>query len=1508
MGTLSQLVTVVWKELCLRAMLRQGWLSLSECLLAPLLCLVLLLTTGPPFVNKLRDVPISGVDLLDWPCAVVEKQLVFRRVAYAPHAPYSMRLMEATFREFSPVEGLVGFQDPQAVTEFARTKANDSNAFDLVIVFDNLRRTDDKPPEDLRYTLRYNTSRLYLLDDRDDRRGYYPLRRDYVVPLVCLLGDSHLRLTAQALGRPEPRYRWRTRSFSDNKIPRTVVHRDYSALAFQLGVVWLLLNYAADTVGDKRTRHREFRRIMGQTTFVYWFEVLLRGLGPMLASCCGLLFVVTSVPDRFGFSYLQYTDPTVLLTLLYTYALHVLTFVTLVTTFFTSETLVVLATCFAVLISFLPYLLFVEMTFPFRLICCMLPNTALQLAMDIILTFERDMTGMQWDQLNMMLSAEVPSLASVLLVMLLGVSFNVVLALIMDDVLPLSTNTDGPRLFHICASSKLRTPWQVPDPEHELFERSEHRLYEPPGIYVDNVTKVFGHRVVLKNVRLRVYEGEALALLGPNGSGKSTLANIVVGYEAPSGGDVFVCQHSVRQSPRAARRHVGFLPQTCMLFPYMTVSENLHYFSQMTDQNVSSTLVFELLRTFFLHPRRHDLVSELSQGLRKCAGLCVALMAAPKVLVLDDLTSGVDVMLRRRMLKLIKTVKDQCAILITSQRPDELDFVVDKVAILARGVVQCVGSPAFLRDAYAVPYRCRLIRDTTDCRSAFVEAELRECLPHAKLISKAANELLFSLGTRKLLNFGHTFRSLNASAPSLYIRDVGFPYVSLEDVLIRVSYMSGEAMVPPTGGLNVAPGAKVHVARSGSVLWRGLLALLRYRLLHLGRHVVFYTLLLLMGSLLFLVFCDRVASVRTPFPRALPRIPLDPEALRHGYVRSVTETADLAQAVINLGSRRGVKLVKAASTVGDALGAGNFTAPFAFDLGTQALVSWYNVRSRRSEAMSLLLLQNAALQFVSGNTMQRVEAAIEFLPGGASVSPVNVFTWLSDVELKLSGATFVPISLGLFSAAAALFPAVDQADGGRLLQRLSGLPGALYWLSNMFWDYVVLYMLYMLLLSPMVVIWGFGDSIEFWGSVVLLFAAYGWAAIPLAYVLSQLAGPRPSRAFSLAVVVKCVFGVLAVLYVIRLHLSFYVGEEESPSRELLELISMITRMVPTVSISWGLGRAMWLTSLNELCHMDNDADFMQACRILNATESSMHLVRRYWFLVRCCNVRLACMHNVQKCVLPQAHLLTWNPHSVWPEVASLLLAGLLCLAVLCFAETNVWWILRRMCGYQPHLYVTRAPKCLLNEGQKERLVRHFRDKTLPCIDTLVVSHVRQETGPYAPLHDISLCMHRRECLALLGPTGSGRSLLLRILTAQVPVSDGNAHLLGADLFAHSSEFVRALGYASEERDAVGWLTGRQLLRHMARMRRVPPKAVAVVVEQLLRMLDLVEQSEHHVSVYSSGERAKLAVALALVGAPPVVLLDKPTDGLDPVARRRVWHTIITFVKKTHMSVLLATEE
>lgn len=122
-----------------------------------------------------------------------------------------------------------------------------------------------------------------------------------------------------------------------------------------------------------------------------------------------------------------------------------------------------------------------------------------------------------------------------------------------------------------------------------------------------------------------------------------------------------------------------------------------------------------------------------------------------------------------------------------------------QVAILAKGVVQCYGSPDFLKKAYGTAYRFRLIRDTHDCKASEVEAQLQSCLPTAKLLSKVANEIIISLGTKKLANFGHTFRMLKEKTFDLYIRDIGFPHLSMEDVLLRVSFMSGETMVPASG-------------------------------------------------------------------------------------------------------------------------------------------------------------------------------------------------------------------------------------------------------------------------------------------------------------------------------------------------------------------------------------------------------------------------------------------------------------------------------------------------------------------------------------------------------------------------------------------------------------------------------------------------------------------------------------------------------------------------------------
>ncbi|XP_040073718.1 ABC transporter A family member 10 [Ixodes scapularis] len=112
----------------------------------------------------------------------------------------------------------------------------------------------------------------------------------------------------------------------------------------------------------------------------------------------------------------------------------------------------------------------------------------------------------------------------------------------------------------------------------------------------------------------------------------------------------------------------------------------------------------------------------------------------------------------------------------------------------------------------------------------------------------------------------------------------------------------------------------------------------------------------------------------------------------------------------------------------------------------------------------------------------------------------------------------------------------------------------------------------------------------------------------------------------------------------------------------------------------------------------------------------------------------------------------------------------------------------------------------------------------------------------------------------------------------------------------------------QELGKLSWMTGRQLMHHMARMRRIPAAVIYNVVNQVMYMLDLFDDADKPIGHFSSGALRKLSMSLAVLGAPQVLLLDNPTQHLDPVSRKRLWHTIITFVKKTHASVLIATDE
>ncbi len=176
------------------------------------------------------------------------------------------------------------------------------------------------------------------------------------------------------------------------------------------------------------------------------------------------------------------------------------------------------------------------------------------------------------------------------------------------------------------------------------------------GVDLENVCKVYGdkgekaYRVAINNVSLSFSENEITCLLGHNGAGKTTLMSIITGMERPSSGDAYICGHSVTHALSEARRNIGYCPQTDTLFESLTVREHLYLFARLKRSNGTITLeasVQHILRLLDLHVYGGIQAYRLSGGMKRRLCVGIAMVGYPKVLLLDEPTSGMDPHSRR---------------------------------------------------------------------------------------------------------------------------------------------------------------------------------------------------------------------------------------------------------------------------------------------------------------------------------------------------------------------------------------------------------------------------------------------------------------------------------------------------------------------------------------------------------------------------------------------------------------------------------------------------------------------------------------------------------------------------------------------------------------------------------------------------------------------------------------------------------------------------------------------
>jgi ABC-2 type transport system ATP-binding protein len=222
---------------------------------------------------------------------------------------------------------------------------------------------------------------------------------------------------------------------------------------------------------------------------------------------------------------------------------------------------------------------------------------------------------------------------------------------------------------------------------------------------VRDLRKTYGDLIALDGVSFEVEKGDILGFLGPNGAGKSTTMKIVTGFIPATSGTALVDGLDVRTHSIEVRRRIGYLPENTPLYPEMRVREYLEFRARLKGvgrRDLAKRVDYALDRAK-LADRTRQLIGTLSKGYRQRVGLADALVADPKLLVLDEPTIGLDPNQIREVRDLIKELGQQHTIILSTHILPEVEMVCSKVVIIAQGRSRLQGTVEGLVEQFHEP-------------------------------------------------------------------------------------------------------------------------------------------------------------------------------------------------------------------------------------------------------------------------------------------------------------------------------------------------------------------------------------------------------------------------------------------------------------------------------------------------------------------------------------------------------------------------------------------------------------------------------------------------------------------------------------------------------------------------------------------------------------------------------------------------------------------------------------
>ena len=984
------------------------------------------------------------------------------------------------------------------------------------------------------------------------------------------------------------------------------------------------------------------------------------------------------------------------------------------------------------------------------------------------------------------------------------------------------------------------------------------KLYETNHLY-GIVCWFFGIRrrkvLAVDGLSLDIPKGQVTMLLGENGSGKSTTLDAISGLIAVTDGRIIL-------DYGRDGRTFGLCPQKNVLWDSLTVKEHVTIFNKLKtvvgtesgDHHVS-----KLMEDCDLETKADAYAGSLSGGQRRRLQLAMMFAGDSSICCVDEVSSGLDPISRRKIWNTILAHRGTCTIMLTTHYLDEADMFADHVIILSKGVLKAQGSSIELKHQLGSGYQMHVHEypgsgkvDDLKIGSISKQTGLDGIIYRVKDSTEAA-QLVTTLERRGITKYrvrGPTiedaFLKATEHADSTTTDNLGLQECHYNKCSTGGPYFASDkdkmdkhacTNVGKNQTLQLETGRPVGIIRQASVMFIKRTMILRRNVLP---HLAALAIPVIAAGLVTMFLggisesqCSQSLSLSDPSILLGAAIPnkeslrssnrisintLQPDSNHSSYRSSTNRRHERMQVVDSYEELRHYINQNTSRISPGLLYLGNTSIPPTF--------AWKADKGN----MAFPAMVHNSLNKILTNVPINFEFQVFDVPQLPNVSSILQFVSYFNLAMTVYPALFT------------LYPTSEKLSGVRALHYSSGVRSLALWLAYLAFDFCIS------LVASIIIIVIFRYASAIWyelGYLFVVFLLYGVCSTLLAYIVSRFARSKLA-AFAISA------GLQSVMYLIYL-VAYVAALTYSSTSQIDYYINVAHFTIALVSPIGSLTRSMFIT--------------------LNA------------FSILCRGTEVASQ--------PGEMTIYGGP------ILYLALQSLLLLFVLIWLDRGVGiYSLRNR-----STSTARAGVAKEDEECAYRKVAKSCGRRISADDGLHVLHLTKVFGKNRAVDDVSFDVAREEVFALLGPNGAGKTTTIALIQGQMELSReaGDVFVDTISMRNHRAAARRRLGVCPQY-DALDDMTVLEHLWLYACIRGVPN--VEHNVSEVLRAVGLNEFDQRMAKQLSGGNKRKLSLGIALIGNQPALVLDEPSAGMDATAKRVMWKTLRSV--QSDKSILLTT--